>query len=296
MYINVVLLRLSGKEPPCTPPSFEDATTASIATTLSSNNSLPTTPFDTPEHPRSRRQLHSPNIVRSQKEFVEVHGERQDTITVEVELSKIPLSTELTQRTEITSSSQQSLSHQTCTVASSTPSSTCASSAYSSATLPPSFASSSSSAQCVAQSSSTLSSWIRPSTKPLTSPGAAQSLTLSCPISSSAAQSVQLTGLSPNASTLTPSSAFTPIHPASTSSSQHLPSTPPSSAPSSPQLPQEAPHTSQKQLSVSSSHSSMDGEVQVSDIYFTQEDQSCVFSPFHCSSESRRGSDGDSET
>ncbi|KAK5607047.1 Phosphatidylinositol 4-phosphate 5-kinase type-1 gamma [Crenichthys baileyi] len=208
------ILEENGKEPPCTPPSFEDATTASIATTLSSNNSLPTTPFDTPEHPRFRRQMHSPNIVRSQKEFVEVHGERQDTITVEVQLSKIPQSTELTQRTLTASSSQQSLSHQTCAVASSTPSST----------------------------------------------------------------------------------SFTPIHPASTSSSQHLPSTPPSSAPSSPQLPQEAPHTSQKQLSVSSSHSSLDGEVQVSDIYFTQEDQSCVFSPFHCSSESRRGSDGDSET
>ncbi|XP_005797142.2 phosphatidylinositol 4-phosphate 5-kinase type-1 alpha-like isoform X1 [Xiphophorus maculatus] len=289
------ILEENGKEPPCTPPSFEDATTASIATTLSSNNSLPTTPFDTPEHPRPRRQMHSPNIVRSQKELVEVHGERQDTITVEVELSKIPQSTELTQRTEIMSSSQQTLSHQICTVASSAPSSTCSSSAYSSTTLPPSFASSSS-AQCAAQSSSTLSSSIRPSTKPLTSPGTAQALTLSSLISDSNAKSVQLTGLSPNASTLTPASAFTPIHPASASSSQHFPSAPPSSAPSSPHLPQEEPRTSQKQLSVSSSHSSLEAEVQVSDIYFTQEDQSCVFSPFHCSSESRRDSDVDSET
>ncbi|XP_054888588.1 phosphatidylinositol 4-phosphate 5-kinase type-1 gamma-like isoform X3 [Poeciliopsis prolifica] len=314
------ILEENGKEPPGTPPSFEDATTASIATTLSSNNSLPTTPFDTPEHPRPRRQMHSPNIVRSQKELVEVHGERQDTITVEVELSKIPQSTELTQRTEITSSSQQSLSHQTCTVASSAPSTTCSTSAYSSATLPPSFASSSS-AQCAAQSSSTLSSSIRPSTKPLTSPGNAQSLTLSSPISDSNAKSVQLSGLSPNASALTAASAFTPIHPASTSSSQHFPSMPPFSAPSSPQLPQEEPRTSQKQLSVSSSHSSLEAEVQVSDIYFyadgrywvyspvlgrrklnssssynAQEDQSCGFSPFHCSSESRRDSDVDSET
>uniref|UniRef100_A0A3Q2EGG9 Phosphatidylinositol-4-phosphate 5-kinase, type I, gamma b n=2 Tax=Cyprinodon variegatus TaxID=28743 RepID=A0A3Q2EGG9_CYPVA len=309
----------NGKEPPCTPPSLEDATTASIATTLSSDNSLPTTPFDTPEHPRFRRPMHSPNIVRSQKEPLAAHSERQDTITVEVELSKIPQSTELTQRTGITSSSQQSLSHQTCTVSSSTPSSTCSSSAYSSATLPPSFASSSSSAQCVAQSSATLSSSIRPSTKPLTSSLAAQSLTLSSTTSDSAAQSLQHAGLSSNSSSHTPASAFTPIHPASASPSQHLPSTPPSSVPSTPQLPQEAP--SKKEPSVSSSHSSLDAEVQVSDIYFyadgrywvyspvlgrrklnssssynTQEDQSCVFSPFHCSSESRRGSDVDSET
>uniref|UniRef100_A0A3B5LSI7 PIPK domain-containing protein n=1 Tax=Xiphophorus couchianus TaxID=32473 RepID=A0A3B5LSI7_9TELE len=161
-------------------------------------------------------------------------------------------------------------------LASSAPSSTCSSSAYSSTTLPPSFASSSS-AQCAAQSSSTLSSSIRPSTKPLTSPGAAQALTLSSLISDSNAKSVQLTGLSPNASTLTPASAFTPIHPASASSSQHFPSTPLSSAPSSPHLPQEEPRTSQKQLSVSSSHSSLEAEVQVSDIYFVSSYPKCFY-------------------
>ncbi|XP_045907735.1 phosphatidylinositol 4-phosphate 5-kinase type-1 gamma-like isoform X2 [Micropterus dolomieu] len=315
------MLENNGREPPCTPPSFEDATTASIATTLSSNNSLPTTPFDTPEHPRYRRQMHSPSLARLQK--VEVHGEKQDTITVEVELSKIPKSTELTELTEMTFPSHLSPDHQPRVIASSTPLSVSPSSAYSSSTLPPSFVSSSSAAQSAGHSSSTLASSIRPSTKPLTSPAAAQSSTLSSPASRSAAQPTLLTS-APNTSALSPASAFTPICPASPhssteSSSHRLPSTPPSSHPPSPQVPQ--PRTSCNQLSVSSSHNSLEGEVPVSDIYFyadgrywvyspvlgrrklnssssynTQEDRGWVYSPLHYGSESRRGSDGESET
>ncbi|KAM4551248.1 phosphatidylinositol 4-phosphate 5-kinase type-1 gamma-like isoform 2-T2 [Odontesthes bonariensis] len=276
---NFPILEDNGRDPPCTPPSFEDATTASIATTLSSNNSLPTTPFDTPEHPRYRRQIHSPNVARSQKEVVEVHGERQDTITVEVELSKIPQSTELTEMTE-TSPGQQPQDHQSCVVASSTPSTSCSSSAYSSSTLPPSFTSSSSTAHCAARSSSTLSSSICPSTKPLPSPSAAQSSTLPSSVSHSAAQSPPNNSTS-NTSTLHPASAFTPICPASTQSSDqgsshHLASSPPSSVPPSPQVPQRAPRTTRNQLSVSSSHNSLEGEVQVSDIYFWPSQDSVV--------------------
>nr|XP_046265072.1 phosphatidylinositol 4-phosphate 5-kinase type-1 gamma-like isoform X2 [Scatophagus argus] len=307
------MLEDNGREPPCTPPSFEDATTASISTTLSSNNSLPTTPFDTPEHPRYRRQMHSPSVARSQK--VEIHGEKQDTITVEVELSKIPKTTELTQLTEKTSPNHLSPDHRPHVITSSTHHSVSPSSAYSSTTLPPSFASSSFAAQSAGQASST----IRPSTKPLTSPTAAQSSTLSSPVPLSGAQSSVLT-LAQNTSTLPPASAFTPICPASPHRSSHqLPSTPPSSQPPSPQVPQQALRPSCNQLSVSSSHNSLDGEVPVSDIYFyadgrywvyspvlgrrklnssssynNQEDRSWVYSPLHYGS--RRGSDGESET
>nr|XP_043897139.1 phosphatidylinositol 4-phosphate 5-kinase type-1 gamma-like isoform X2 [Solea senegalensis] len=274
-------LEENGREPPCTPPSFEDATTASIATTLSSNNSLPTTPFDTPEHPRFRRQMNSPNVVRSQKEIVEVHEEKQDTITVEVELSEIPKSTELTQITEMTSPDHQPLA-----CPPSTPPSVSPSSAYSSSTLPPSFVSSSSAAASAARSPSTRS----PSTKPLTSPTAARP-----PAQSQTTAEITLP-TSANASTLPPASAFTPICPDSPRASSHVPFTPPSSASPSSQAPRQAPRPSCNQLSLSSSHNSLEGEVQVSDIYFTQEDRSWVYSPLHYSSESRRSSDGESET
>ncbi|XP_034743170.1 phosphatidylinositol 4-phosphate 5-kinase type-1 gamma-like isoform X2 [Etheostoma cragini] len=311
------------REPPCTPPSFEDATTASIATTLSSNNSLPTTPFDTPVHPRYRRQMLSPSVARSQREVVEVHGEKQDTITVEVELSKIPQSTELTEMTESTSQVHVSPDGQPQAIAPPTPACVSPSSTHSSSTLPPTLVTSSPAVQSADQSIPSPASSIRPSTKPLTSSAPSPSPTLSPPTSCSDAQSTLLT---PNTSTLPPDSAFTPIRPATSHastppSSHNLPSTPPSSQPPSPQVPQQAPRTSCNQLSVSSSHNSLDGEVQVSDIYFyadgrywvyspvlgrrklnssssynTQEDRGWVYSPLHYSSVSRRGSDGESET
>lgn len=267
----------SGREPPCTPPSFEDATTASIATTLSSNNSLPTTPFDTPEHPRFRRQMLSPSVARSQKEIVEVHREKQDTITVEVELSNIPNSTELTEMTEKTSPGHLSPDHHLhVTPTSSTPSQ----SACMSSTLPPALASSTP-PQFTHSSATLATSPLRPSTKPLQSPAG-----LPAPSSVSV--------LTPNTSAPLSASVFTPICPASPQSSSHqMPSTPPSSPQPPPRRP---PLMSSNHLSVSSSNNSLDGEVQVSDIYFTQDDQSWVYSPLHHSSESRRGSDGESET
>uniref|UniRef100_A0A8C2EKS5 Phosphatidylinositol-4-phosphate 5-kinase, type I, gamma a n=1 Tax=Cyprinus carpio TaxID=7962 RepID=A0A8C2EKS5_CYPCA len=67
---------------PCTPPSFEEATTASIATSLSSTTSLSIperSPSDTSEHPRYRRHTQS-----SHEEIMQ--DEDQQTITVEVEV------------------------------------------------------------------------------------------------------------------------------------------------------------------------------------------------------------------
>ncbi|XP_028988464.1 phosphatidylinositol 4-phosphate 5-kinase type-1 gamma-like isoform X2 [Betta splendens] len=247
------------------PPSFEDATTASIATTLSSNNSLPTTPFDTPEHPRCRRQMLSPRVARSRQEIVEVHEEKQDTITVEVELSEIPKSTELTVM-ELSAEPRRP----------GFPPSTSPS-----ATLPP-------------------SSSICPSTQPLTSPSVAHTLPVFSPVPrSSVPSALPASGL--GASAPPPGSAFTPIRPTSPGSSaqsspHHLPSTPPSSAPPSPRVPRGEARSPCGQLPGSGSHNSLDGEVQVSDIYFTQEDRSWVYSPLHYSSEPRRGSEGGSDT
>lgn len=167
--------------------------------------------------------------------------------------------------TEKTSPSQLSPNHLPHASSPSTPPFLNPSSAYASATLPPSFVPPSSTGQCAGQSSATLSSSIRPSTKPLTSPKSAQSFT------PSAQPSFPTSSLNPSA--LPPASAFTPICPASPHSStrrssHNLSSTPPSSVPPSPQMRQRTLQTSCNQLPVSSSHNSLDGEVQVSDIYF----------------------------
>ncbi|XP_054624465.1 phosphatidylinositol 4-phosphate 5-kinase type-1 gamma-like isoform X3 [Dunckerocampus dactyliophorus] len=266
---SFLVLEDSGREPPCTPPSFEDATTASIATTLSSNNSLPTTPFDTPEHPRCRKQMLSPNVAKSHKDVVEVLEKKQDTITVEVELSKIPASTELTQKTEATSPADNQPSF----IPPSTPPSFSPSSVHSSSTLPPTFLSSSTTAQSACQSSSTLSSSIRPSTKPLTSPSSPLTHIVPHP-----ATQTTVTPLAQNAATLPPCSAFTPICPASPQSSMqicspHLSETPPTGEPTS------SPAMQDSSNQLSSSHNSLDGEVQVSDIYFYADGRYWVYSP-----------------
>ncbi|XP_038239692.1 phosphatidylinositol 4-phosphate 5-kinase type-1 gamma isoform X5 [Dermochelys coriacea] len=71
---------------PCTPPSFEEATTASIATTLSSTSlSVPErSPSETSEQPRYRRRAHSSGQDGRSQEEVRVEEELQQ-ITVELE-------------------------------------------------------------------------------------------------------------------------------------------------------------------------------------------------------------------
>uniref|UniRef100_A0A1A8EJJ0 Phosphatidylinositol-4-phosphate 5-kinase, type I, gamma a n=1 Tax=Nothobranchius korthausae TaxID=1143690 RepID=A0A1A8EJJ0_9TELE len=76
---------------PCTPPSFEEATTASIATTLSSTTSLSIperSPSDTADHPRYRRHTQSLSHDGRTQEELRVREEDHQTITVEVELKR----------------------------------------------------------------------------------------------------------------------------------------------------------------------------------------------------------------
>ncbi|XP_028831888.1 phosphatidylinositol 4-phosphate 5-kinase type-1 gamma-like isoform X3 [Denticeps clupeoides] len=77
---------------PCTPPSFEEATTVSVATTLSSNTSISIperSPSDTSEHPRYRRQTQSLRDAEGRlQEVVDIHEEEQQTITVHVEVKR----------------------------------------------------------------------------------------------------------------------------------------------------------------------------------------------------------------
>ncbi|KAM9504060.1 phosphatidylinositol 4-phosphate 5-kinase type-1 gamma-like isoform 3-T4 [Salvelinus alpinus] len=84
---------------PCTPPSFEEATTASIATTLSSTTSL-SIPERSPsdagaENPRyryqnnsSERRRHTQSVSHDGRTQEEVREEEQQTITVEVEVKR----------------------------------------------------------------------------------------------------------------------------------------------------------------------------------------------------------------
>ncbi|XP_053148642.1 phosphatidylinositol 4-phosphate 5-kinase type-1 gamma isoform X3 [Hemicordylus capensis] len=70
---------------PCTPPSFEEATTASIATTLSSTSlSVPErSPSESSEQPRYRRRTHSSGQDGRSREQVRVEDDLQQ-ITVEL--------------------------------------------------------------------------------------------------------------------------------------------------------------------------------------------------------------------
>ncbi|KAK0131744.1 Phosphatidylinositol 4-phosphate 5-kinase type-1 gamma [Merluccius polli] len=317
------MLGVVGKALHFKPPSFEEATTASIATTLSSTNSLPTTPFDTPEHPRHRRQMASPGTARCQQEVVEVHEEKQQTITVEVELRISSCGLAATSQTAQSSHRGQR----------GRPLSPLASG------LPP---------LLLPQAPPVHAQHASPPPPPLPSstpppPSSAAHAALPAPLSADSPPPAPSpspppppppTTLRPAAaqsSAPPPASAFTPIRPAGAdvaagprssalASSSFSSSTPPSSLPASPQAPpRQARHAPPNQLSVSSSHNSLEGEVQVSDIYFyadgrywvyspvlgrrklnsspsynqSQEDRNWVCSPLHSGSESRRDSGGE---
>ncbi|XP_029561402.1 phosphatidylinositol 4-phosphate 5-kinase type-1 gamma-like isoform X1 [Salmo trutta] len=300
------------REHPHTPPSFEDATTASIATTLSSNNSLPTTPFDTPEHPRFRKPTHSPrdreDSFRSQLEVVEVHeqtvaveGKREPTTSVVAEDLQDSKVTEEKVITQATAAAPTSSTPPSTPPPSSTPPSSFPPASTLPHSLPPSISSSS-----APHSNSTLPySFTRPS---------------STPQSSAVITSTLPPSAVPQASTSPSSTTPASTHPSSPHSSL-LPTTPPSSLPPSPQVTAERYSSNHLSVTSSVSHNSLEGEVPVSDIYFyadgrywvyspilgrkklnsssscnNQEDRSWMYSPLHYGSESRHDSDGESQT
>ncbi|XP_052320157.1 phosphatidylinositol 4-phosphate 5-kinase type-1 gamma-like isoform X3 [Oncorhynchus keta] len=247
------------REHPHTPPSFEDATTASIATTLSSNNSLPTTPFDTPEHPRFRRPTHSPRdregSFRPQQEVVVVH---EQTITVAVEVKREPTTSVVPEDLQDSKATEEEVITQT---TSSTPPST----------PPPSSAPPSSTTPCSVPPASTLPRSLPPSVPSSSAPHPHSNSTLPSsstrPFSTNQSSAHTASTLPPSAvppasnspSSTTPASTLpsSPPH-----SSPLLPSTPPSSLPPSPQVTVERFSSNHLSVTSSVSHNSLEGRCQ----------------------------------
>ncbi|XP_063312023.1 phosphatidylinositol 4-phosphate 5-kinase type-1 gamma isoform X5 [Pelobates fuscus] len=88
---------------PCTPPSFEEATTASIATTLSSTSlSIPErSPSETSEQPRYRRRTQSSGYdARTHEESRPEDEVQQITVEVETRQQSVPVVIETEDRCE----------------------------------------------------------------------------------------------------------------------------------------------------------------------------------------------------